>query len=136
MSLCLTNNTPFRLIREMEVYLHVFLTLALYGIEWLASCSGHFTPDTHWIRVRVCPTDGLEAAVKRKSICNCRESNPAPPSRSLVTKLTEDHLDLRNLLVALPPGKKPWYPLDRRLGGPQSRSGRGDEGKNKMEKIS
>jgi len=26
-------------------------------------------------------------------------------------------------LAALPPGKDPWYPLDRRLGGPQSRSG-------------
>jgi hypothetical protein len=29
-----------------------------------------------------------------------------------------------------PQGKSPWYPLDRRLGGPQSRSGRGDEAKN------
>jgi hypothetical protein len=28
-----------------------------------------------------------------------------------------------------PQGKSPWYPLDRRLGGPQSRSGRGDEEK-------
>jgi hypothetical protein len=27
-------------------------------------------------------------------------------------------------------GKCPWYPLDRRLGGPQSRSGRGGEEKN------
>jgi hypothetical protein len=27
-------------------------------------------------------------------------------------------------------GKSLWYPLDRRLGGPQSRSGRGDEEKN------
>jgi hypothetical protein len=27
-------------------------------------------------------------------------------------------------------GKRPWYPSDRRLGGPQSRSGRGDEEKN------
>jgi hypothetical protein len=27
-------------------------------------------------------------------------------------------------------GKSPWYPLDRRLGGPQSRSGRGGEAKN------
>jgi hypothetical protein len=27
-------------------------------------------------------------------------------------------------------GKRPWYPLDRRLGGPQSRSGRGGEEKN------
>jgi hypothetical protein len=26
-----------------------------------------------------------------------------------------------------PQGKRPWYPLDRRLGGPQSRSGRGGD---------
>jgi hypothetical protein len=32
--------------------------------------------------------------------------------------------------AALPQGKSPWYPLDRRLGGPQSRSGRGGEEKN------
>jgi hypothetical protein len=31
--------------------------------------------------------------------------------------------------AALPPGKNSWYPLDRRLDGPQSRSGRGGEGK-------
>jgi hypothetical protein len=30
----------------------------------------------------------------------------------------------------LPPGKEPLYPLDRRLGGLQNRSGRGDEEKN------
>jgi hypothetical protein len=29
-----------------------------------------------------------------------------------------------------PQGKSPWYPLDRRLGGPQSRSGCGGEEKN------
>jgi len=29
-----------------------------------------------------------------------------------------------------PQGKSPWYPLDRRIGGPQSRSGRGGEEKN------
>jgi hypothetical protein len=29
-----------------------------------------------------------------------------------------------------PKVKSPWYPLDRRLGGPQSRSGRGGEEKN------
>jgi hypothetical protein len=29
-----------------------------------------------------------------------------------------------------PQGKSPWYQLDRRLGGPQSRSGRGGEEKN------
>jgi hypothetical protein len=32
------------------------------------------------------------------------------------------------LRTVYPQGKSPWYPLDRRLGGPQSRSGRGDEG--------
>jgi hypothetical protein len=29
-----------------------------------------------------------------------------------------------------PQGKSPWYPFDRRLGGPQTRSGRGREEKN------
>jgi hypothetical protein len=32
--------------------------------------------------------------------------------------------------AALPQGKSPCYPMDRRLGGPQSRSGRGGEEKN------
>jgi hypothetical protein len=32
--------------------------------------------------------------------------------------------------AALPPGKSPSYPLDRRLGGPQSRSERDGEEKN------
>jgi hypothetical protein len=32
--------------------------------------------------------------------------------------------------AALAQGKSPWYPLDRRLDGPQSRSGRGGEEKN------
>jgi len=32
--------------------------------------------------------------------------------------------------AALTPGKSPWYPLDRRLIGPQIRSGGGDEEKN------
>jgi hypothetical protein len=29
-----------------------------------------------------------------------------------------------------PQGKSPWYPLDKKLGGPQSRSGGGGEEKN------
>jgi hypothetical protein len=32
--------------------------------------------------------------------------------------------------TALPQGKIPWYPLDRRLGGAKSRSGRDGEEKN------
>jgi len=31
--------------------------------------------------------------------------------------------------AALSPRKEPWYKLDRRLGGPQNRSGRDDEEK-------
>jgi hypothetical protein len=31
-------------------------------------------------------------------------------------------------LLLYPQGKSPWYPLDRRLGGPQSQSGCGSEG--------
>jgi hypothetical protein len=36
----------------------------------------------------------------------------------------------RHAPAASPPGKEPRYPLYRRLGGPQSRSGRGGEEKN------
>jgi len=35
-----------------------------------------------------------------------------------------------NALAALPQRKSPWYPLDRRFGGPQSHSGHSDEEKN------
>jgi hypothetical protein len=44
-------------------------------------------------------------------------------------------LDGGELSASRPPrplysqGRSRWYPLDRRLGGPQSRSGRGDEEK-------
>jgi hypothetical protein len=34
--------------------------------------------------------------------------------------------------AALPPGKDPRYPLYRRLGGPQSRSGRYEKEKNRL----
>jgi hypothetical protein len=33
-------------------------------------------------------------------------------------------------LATLPLGKSPWYPLDRRLGGPQTKSGRCSKEKN------
>jgi hypothetical protein len=34
--------------------------------------------------------------------------------------------------ATLPPGKERWYLLDRRLAGPQGRSGRCDEEKNSL----
>jgi hypothetical protein len=36
---------------------------------------------------------------------------------------------------ASPPEKEPWYPLDRRLGEPQSRSVRGGEEKNSQPQL-
>jgi hypothetical protein len=36
----------------------------------------------------------------------------------------------RHALAALPPGKRPRYPLEKRLGGPQSLPGRYGEQKN------
>jgi hypothetical protein len=49
----------------MEVYIHVFLTLALVGGEWSISRPGRFTPgeralDAHWIGGRVGPRTGLD----------------------------------------------------------------------------
>jgi hypothetical protein len=38
--------------------------------------------------------------------------------------------DQLHALVTLSPGKEPWYLLDRRLGGPQSRPWHGGEEKN------
>jgi len=34
---------PWRLIGHVEVELHSFLTSAVYGGEWSASCHDHFT---------------------------------------------------------------------------------------------
>jgi hypothetical protein len=33
----------------VDVYIHIFLTLALVGAEWSASRPGRLTPSTHWI---------------------------------------------------------------------------------------
>jgi hypothetical protein len=46
------------------------------------------------------------------------------------TYLGTSALDGGKWSASRPQGKILWYPLDRRLGGPQSRSGRGGEEKN------
>jgi hypothetical protein len=33
----------------MDVQIHILLTSALVGVEWLASRPGRFTTGTHWI---------------------------------------------------------------------------------------
>jgi hypothetical protein len=56
---------------ELEVQIHVFLTLALVGGERSASVPGLFTPQerthgTHWIGGWVGPRAGLDAVENRK----------------------------------------------------------------------
>jgi hypothetical protein len=51
--------------------MHVFLTSALVGGEWSASCPGHFSPrervpGTHWIGGQVGPRAGLDDVEKSK----------------------------------------------------------------------
>jgi hypothetical protein len=55
----------------VDVYIHIFLTLALAGGEWSASRPGRFTPgerapSTHWIGGWVNPKSGLDDVEKRK----------------------------------------------------------------------
>jgi hypothetical protein len=55
----------------MEVYLHAFLTLALHGSEWPASCPDCFTPDerapaVYLIGRWVGPRAGLDVLVEKK----------------------------------------------------------------------
>jgi len=50
----LIKHHAMKIYGEVEVQLHIFLTLALDGGEWLASCPVHFTtrestPGVHWI---------------------------------------------------------------------------------------
>jgi hypothetical protein len=57
----------------VEVYLHAFLTSALDGGEWSASCPDRFThreraPDTYWIGGWVGLRAGLNNAVLRRKI--------------------------------------------------------------------
>jgi hypothetical protein len=54
----------------VDVYIHIFLTSALFGGEWSASRPGRFTPreggpGTHWIGW-VGPRAGLDNMEKRK----------------------------------------------------------------------
>jgi hypothetical protein len=78
----------------VEVLLHAFLTSALDGSEWSASCLGHFIPSgkglgTHWIEDWVGLRAGTDAVEKRKDPCTCQESNPSHLAHSLITILME-----------------------------------------------
>jgi hypothetical protein len=80
--------------REVEVYLHTFLTLVLDGGEWSASRHGSFPQSerasgTHWNGRGIGPSAGMEAVAKRNIRCPWWESHPGHPASSLVTIMTE-----------------------------------------------
>jgi hypothetical protein len=69
----------------VDVYIHVFLTSALYGDELSASRLCRFTPGetahgNQWIRGWVDPKAGLDAVQKRKILAQPGiESGPSSP---------------------------------------------------------
>jgi hypothetical protein len=78
----------------VEIQHHAFLTSALDGDELSASRPGHFTlreraPGTHCTEGWVGPRAGMDAMVKRKNPCPCRDSKRDHPFRSLVALLME-----------------------------------------------
>jgi hypothetical protein len=65
---------------EVDVYVHAFLTSALFEDEWSASRPGRFTPGTHLIGAWVGPRTSLDAVVYRE-ILHWRKSHPVRPVR-------------------------------------------------------
>jgi hypothetical protein len=89
-----------------------------------------------WSNLKILNPKGVKVKVKFP-LC----LNSAPRHEGILGEWryssTHSDLDIRWRWVVIftprplyPQGKVPWYPLDRRLGGPQSRSGGGDEEKN------
>jgi len=77
----------------VEVQLHVLLTTAPEGAEWSdsrpgRSASGKEHPLYIWWKAGGVSV-GLDAEVKRKSLCPSRESNFGRPARNLIAILTE-----------------------------------------------
>jgi len=69
--LCLTKHHAMKTYWGGKVQIHSFLTLALDGYEWSASCFYRFTtgvrtPNPHWIGGWVGPRADFDAVAKRK----------------------------------------------------------------------
>jgi hypothetical protein len=65
-------------MEDWRYILHVFLTSALDGDEWSASCPGCFTPGErasgiHWLRIWLGPGVGLVAVAQRTDSNPCGE---------------------------------------------------------------
>jgi hypothetical protein len=60
-----------KMYSKLEIYSHAFLTMALNGGEWSASCPGHFTirvrdRSIHWIGGCMGPSASVVAMSERK----------------------------------------------------------------------
>jgi hypothetical protein len=71
LSLCLTKQYAMKTDGGADVQIHIFLTSALAGGEWSASCHCRFTsgerdPGTHWIGGLVDSRAGLKEVEKRE----------------------------------------------------------------------
>jgi hypothetical protein len=67
--LCLTKHYAMKVFVGVNVQIYVFLTSAPAGSEWLALCTGSFTPGetaplNHWIGGLVGPRTGLDDTEK------------------------------------------------------------------------
>jgi hypothetical protein len=77
---------------EVDVYIHVYLTLALDEEEWSVSRIGCFTrgeiaPGAYWIGGSVGPSNGLDSVVLRKICCTCWQSYNASILKNKKIKL-------------------------------------------------
>jgi hypothetical protein len=67
--MCLIKHCTMKANGGMGIYIHIFLTSALVGCEWLASRLGRFTTGerafgTHWIGGWMGPRAGLDDVKK------------------------------------------------------------------------
>jgi hypothetical protein len=74
--------TPWWRLGERKYSSYSFLTSALDGGEWSASCPGERTPGTHWTGGCVGPRAGLDTEVRGKSFATAGDRTPIARSSS------------------------------------------------------
>jgi hypothetical protein len=105
----------------VQLHLHT-LTSALDRDEWSASHSGHFTPGGGKFKV-------VPVLLTKHHAMKAYRGSGGIASLILWPRHYMEASGQLHAPAALPPAKDPSYLLDRRLSGPQSRSGRGGKKK-------
>jgi hypothetical protein len=100
--LCLTKHHTIKKYWGVEVQIHTFLTSALDGGEWPASCPGYFIAGARATQYSLEgrlgePNAGLDMVAKRNKshYCPCWEMNPGCPDCSVVSILSYPGLKYR-----------------------------------------